>query len=276
MPIQRSTDADRNGKKRGARVPDASPPAENHTEPEIVGSIAPLPTAMIETKPGDLQLIERHAPAIEAILLSADRPIGPARLAEALGLLTEDEADVAASRESAGEDSTEAIPAKGRKREIAVSISPVAIVNRAVDRLNDEYQRTSRAFRIERLAGGYRIMTLPRYAPVLEQYHGRRERQSLSRAAVETLAIVAYKQPLTRAGLEAIRGVACGEVLRSLIDRRLVTITGRAEEVGRPILYGTTKQFLEVFGLANLKDLPSVEEFKLRGSVGGAAPEDDA
>ena len=87
------------------------------------------------------------------------------------------------------------------------------------------------------------------------------------------MAIIAYKQPITRAALEAIRGVACGEILRSLMDRRLVTIVGRAEELGRPMLYGTSKQFLEVFGLTSIKDLPSVEEFKQRGGLGEAADE---
>ena len=109
-------------------------------------------------------------------------------------------------------------------------------------------------------------MTLPRFAPVLEQYHGKRERHGVSRAALETLAIIAYKQPMTRASLEAIRGVACGEVLRSLIERRLITIVGRAEELGRPMLYGTTKAFLETFGLATLKDLPTAEDLRIGGA----------
>jgi len=102
-------------------------------------------------------------------------------------------------------------------------------------------------------------MTRPEHAPVLaairqQQLHGK-----LSRAAVETLAIIAYKQPITRADLESIRGVACGEVLRSLMERRLVTIDGRAEEPGRPMLYGTTREFLDQFGLASLKDLPPAD-----------------
>ena len=75
-----------------------------------------------------------------------------------------------------------------------------------------------------------------------------------------TLSIIAYRQPITRAELEAIRGVACGEVVRTLMDRRLVKITGRAEELGRPMLYGTTRQFLDTFGLASVKDLPKPEE----------------
>ena len=83
----------------------------------------------------------------------------------------------------------------------------------------------------------------------------------LSPAALETLAIVAYRQPIVRAEIEAIRGVASGEVLRSLMERRLVRITGRAEELGRPMLYGTTREFLQVFGLASLADLPQRKEF---------------
>ena len=81
----------------------------------------------------------------------------------------------------------------------------------------------------------------------------------LSRPAIETLAIIAYKQPITRAKLEAIRGVGCGEVLKSLLERRLIAVTGRAEELGRPMLYGTTRQFLDAFGIRSVKDLPSVE-----------------
>jgi segregation and condensation protein B len=91
--------------------------------------------------------------------------------------------------------------------------------------------------------------------------HGIKEQQSLSRAALETLAIIAYRQPITRADLEAIRGVACGEVLRSILEKKLIDIVGRAEELGRPMLYGTTKRFLESFGLASIKDLPNHQDF---------------
>lgn len=135
-------------------------------------------------------------------------------------------------------------------------------INDAVDRLNKDYEDTGRSFRIEKVAGGWQVMTLPEYADVLSALHKTRSQTKLSAAALETLAIVAYKQPILRAEIEAIRGVASGEVLRSLMDRHLVKIAGRAEEIGRPILYGTTKQFLELFGLSNLKDLPKVEELK--------------
>ena len=136
------------------------------------------------------------------------------------------------------------------------------IVERLVAALNEEYQGTGRAFRIERIAGGLRLLTLPAFAPTLARFHKDRQQTRLSKAAVETLAIIAYRQPITRAELESIRGVACGEVLKSLIDRHLVGIRGRAEELGRPLLYGTTRQFLDHFGLASTADLPSPDELK--------------
>lgn len=199
------------------------------------------------------------AGAVEAVLLSADRPVSALRLAAAVGLMDEDAADRA---EAAGD-------ADDKKGRPGAAESPGAVVRRAVAALNDEYERTGRSFRVEAVAGGYRVMILPRFAPAVEGFLGRRERSSLSRAAVETLAIVAYRQPITRAGLEAVRGVACGEVLRTLVERRLVAITGRAEELGRPMLYGTTRRFLETFGLSGIRDLPSVKEFAAR-HAGGA------
>lgn len=136
----------------------------------------------------------------------------------------------------------------------------VAAVREAVEALNEEYGRTGRSFRIEEVAGGYQVLTLPQYADVLDALHKGKSSDKLSAAAVETLAIVAYKQPIIRAEIESIRGVACGEVLRSLLERRLIKVVGRAEEIGRPMLYGTTKRFLEVFGLSSVKDLPQSEE----------------
>jgi len=192
--------------------------------------------------------------AIEAILLSVDRPVPAMRLALALGLVKPPKPRPAANADRPeGAEPIEEPPSDPRIE---------ATVARLVGTLNDEYAATNRSFRIETLAGGYRIMTRPEFAPFLATFHRQKVSSKLSRAAVESLAIVAYKQPLTRAQLEAIRGVACGEVLRSLMDRRLVTIKGRAEELGRPMLYGTTKGFLDRFGLASIKDLPSIAELK--------------
>jgi len=169
---------------------------------------------------------ERLAGAVEAALLCMDKAVSAARLAQAINL----------DDDGAG------------------------AVEEAVERLNDQYDRTGRSFRIERVAGGFRIMTLPEHADVIAALRGSPGDGRLSRAAVETLAIVAYRQPVTRAEVEAIRGVSSGETLRSLMEKRLVDISGRAEEPGRPILYGTTRHFLESFGLASLRDLPKPEE----------------
>ena len=133
-------------------------------------------------------------------------------------------------------------------------------VLQAIKRLNQHYLDTNRSFRIEQVARGWQIMTQPDYADLMAAVHKSKTATRLSPAALETLAIIAYEQPILRAQVEAIRGVASGEVIRGLMDRRLVKIVGRAEEPGRPMLYGTTGSFLEVFGLASIKDLPKVEQ----------------
>lgn len=166
---------------------------------------------------------------VEAILLSSDRPMSLQRLAASLGL-----------------DADSAAPTN---------------IRAAIDALNESYDLTGRSFRIEQVAGGFRMMARGEYGPIIAAHRGAKEHQTLSRAAVETLAIIAYRQPITRADLEAIRGVACGEVLRSLLEKKLIDIVGRAEELGRPMLYGTTRRFLESFGLASIKDLPSHQDF---------------
>ena len=132
-------------------------------------------------------------------------------------------------------------------------------IKEAIDSLNKKYEEQKCSFRIERIAGGYRVLTCEDFAPLVSRLHAERQQQKLSQAALETLSIIAYRQPVMRAEVEVIRGVACGEVLKGLMDRRLIKIVGRAEEVGRPMLYGTTKDFLRIFGLANLQDLPDVE-----------------
>ena len=135
-------------------------------------------------------------------------------------------------------------------------------VKEHIKNLNDKYQAGNNAFRIEQIAGGYQMMTLGLYNHWLKKLLRARDDGKLSPAALETLAIIAYKQPIIRADIESIRGVAAGEVLRSLMYKGLVKIVGRAEVLGRPMLYGTTKKFLEVFGLNALKDLPKIEELK--------------
>lgn len=135
-------------------------------------------------------------------------------------------------------------------------------VRESIESLNAKYAAENHAFRIEQIAGGYQMLTLNTYNSWLKKMLRARSDNKLSPAAMETLAIIAYKQPIIRADIEAIRGVAVGEVIRSLMYKGLVKIAGRAEILGRPILYGTTKKFLEIFGLNALKDLPKAEELK--------------
>lgn len=134
-----------------------------------------------------------------------------------------------------------------------------------IELLNEKYKAGSHAFRIEKIAGGYQMLTLGPYNHWLRKLLRSRSDTKLSPAALETLAIIAYKQPIIRADIEAIRGVAAGEMIRNLMYKGLAKIVGRAEVLGRPMLYGTTKKFLEVFGLNTLKDLPKIEELKKPG-----------
>ena len=135
-------------------------------------------------------------------------------------------------------------------------------IRQHIKNLNDKYQANNHAFRIEQIAGGYQMLTLSPYNHWLKKLLRVRSDSKLSPAALETLAIISYKQPVMRADIETIRGVAVGEIVRGLMYKGLVKIVGRAEVLGRPMLYGTTRKFLEVFGLNTLKDLPKIEELK--------------
>ena len=185
-------------------------------------TVVEVTTLELEPTDSDAQLSAQ----IEALLLSSDRPLSEPRLAELL--------------EQSGPGTTNTI-------------------RQAVEQLNAVYEETGRSFRCEKVAGGWQLLTLPAFGELLTKLHHDRSQTRLSPAALETLAIIAYRQPILRAAVEAIRGVGCGEVLRGLLERRLVKIVGRAEELGRPMLYGTTTHFLKVFGIASIDDLPQVE-----------------
>lgn len=133
-------------------------------------------------------------------------------------------------------------------------------VKKHIASLNKRYQQTGSSFRIQGIARGYQMLTLPVYNNWIQKLHKTRHDSKLSPAALETLAIVAYKQPLIRADIESIRGVAIGDMLLRLRDMKLIKISGRAEEIGRPLLYGTTNKFLEIFGLSTIKDLPNLDD----------------
>jgi segregation and condensation protein B len=131
-----------------------------------------------------------------------------------------------------------------------------------VRRLNEQYDAGGRAFRVEQVAGGYQLLTRGKFAPWLRRLAHVPGETRFSAPALETLAVIAYRQPVPRADIEAIRGVNCGEILRQLMDRDLVRIGGRSEELGRPYLYATTKRFLELFGLNQINELPRAEELR--------------
>jgi len=202
------------------QTPTEDPPAElASTEgPPPETELADLPVAPDALAVTDPPL---DLPVLEALLLSTHHPLTPARLVELMDL---------------------------------PGVKPI---RPAVAALNEAYEQTGRSFRIEQVAGGYQILTLPQFGETLKKLHQKEIDAKLTKAAVETLAIIAYKQPILRADVEAIRGVASGETIRSLMEKHLVKIAGRAEIPGRPILYGTTKRFLELFGLNTLRDLPT-------------------
>ena len=183
-----------------------------------------LPRAKTRPKPrGGRQFRPARIARLEAVLFLSREPLGSRKLAQLAGL------------------------ADGTKARTLVRA------------LNRRYDGEGSAFRVEEVAGGFQLLTRPKFAPWLRRLHSTALEVRLSAPALETLAVVAYRQPALRAEIEAIRGVQCGEVLRQLIERDLVRIVGRSEELGRPLLYGTTRQFLQVFGLRHLEDLPRPE-----------------
>ena len=164
---------------------------------------------------------------LEALLFAADEPLSARRIADMI-----DEA------------------------------APGAVADLVRD-LNADYLREDRAFHVQEVAGGYRLVTRPEFAGWIAELRASDSSPRLSQAALETLSIVAYKQPVTRAELESIRGVTVEGVLKTLVDRELVRITGREEGMGRPLLYGTTDHFLEYFGLPSLDALPRPDELEI-------------
>jgi segregation and condensation protein B len=153
-------------------------------------------------------------------------------------------------------------PLTPRKLVAVAELVDSAEARRIVARLRARYDEHGSAFQIEDLAGGWQLRTRPEFHPWLARLRRSAGEIHLSAAAMETLAIVAYRQPVMRADIEAIRGVSCSEVLHLLMEKGLIRIAGRHDSLGRPVLYGTSKKFLQVFGLNNLKDLPEVEQLR--------------
>jgi segregation and condensation protein B len=173
------------------------------------------------------ELAREHSLAmVEAALFAADEPLTPRKLAAAAGL-----ADGTAAR-------------------------------RQVRKLQGLYEHDGTAFHVEEVAGGFQLFTRPAFHPWLARLKRGGHEIRLSGPSRETLAIIAYRQPIMRADIEAVRGVQCGDVLRLLMEKGLIRITGRDDSLGRPVLYGTTRKFLQLFGLKSLKELPQTGELR--------------
>ena len=133
-------------------------------------------------------------------------------------------------------------------------------VGQAVAELNNRYMQAGSSFRIREMAGGYQFFVMPEFAGYVQELFSRQRKMRLTRASLETLAIIAWRQPVTRTEIEHIRGVASDGVVRNLLEKKLITMKGRAKTIGRPLQYGTTSEFLKLFGLASLVDLPKMSE----------------
>jgi segregation and condensation protein B len=168
--------------------------------------------------------------ATEAILFAADEPVEASRIADIV-------ADVTGQ-----------------------SPPDEAEINTAVERLNAAYEETGRAFEIKSWAGGYRLVTRSSLSPFAKTFYVEEQETSLSRSLMETLAVIAYRQPVTRPEVDFVRGVSSDYAIRKLLEMDLANVEGRADSVGRPLLYGTTDRFLEQFGLDSLDDLPTLRE----------------
>ncbi|ARA92305.1 SMC-Scp complex subunit ScpB [Rhodothermaceae bacterium RA] len=176
--------------------------------------------------PLDPRLIEQ---AVEALVFTADEPLSAEAMAGVIAEVT------------------------------GAAVDPAA-VEAAVEALNTAYETQGRVLRLYRWGGGYRMATVPAVAPFVQAYVHPRRTQRLSRSLLETLAILAYRQPATKPEIDAVRGVDSDYALRKLLELGLIDVVGRSDSLGRPLLYGTTPRFLDVFGLDGLDALPSLRE----------------
>lgn len=135
-------------------------------------------------------------------------------------------------------------------------------IRKMVDKINIKLQQERHPFEIVELGGGYQFRTVPYYQPWVQQLFKEKSARKISIQGLECLAIIAYKQPISKAEIEAIRGVLSDGAMKTLLEKRLITICGRSDKTGRPLLYGTTKEFLQYFGINKLSDLPNIQEFE--------------
>jgi segregation and condensation protein B len=174
----------------------------------------------------DLQDPKKAKQVVEALIFASSKPLTPAEIRKVTKVLT------------------------------------VGQIEKIVAELKEDYQKSERCFELLEIAGGYELSTRREFAPWILKIELQRKARQATQSALETLAILAYKQPLTRAEIEALRGVDTSGVLNTLMEKNFIKITGKKEVPGRPFMYGTTEKFLEHFGLKELRDLPSIDEIR--------------
>jgi segregation and condensation protein B len=214
-----------NGASRGQGSPGIDTNGTDGTDNQTVAN--PQPLNGHSPHPGDLHPAgaEELKPILEALLFVSHEPVTLERLTAALGMVSKAE------------------------------------VRQTLGQLQAEYEKAERGLQVSEIAGGFQMTTRPEYAPWIKSLGKTKGAPKLSRSGLESLAIIAYRQPIVRAEIEAIRGVETSGVLRTLLERKLVRIVGRKDVPGRPIMYGTTKYFLQHFGLSELGELPPLREF---------------
>ncbi len=179
------------------------------------------------------QMDKTYTSIIEALIFSSDEPISENEIIKAIKGIDGEEIEINSSD-----------------------------ILSAIEELNDKYEATENSFKIKKIANGFIFATTEINAKYVGFLSSEKSKRRLSQAALETLAIIAYKQPMTKPELEQIRGVNSDYILNTLLEKKLITITGRAETIGRPLLYSTTTEFLKYFGLFNLSDLPKPREIE--------------
>ncbi len=194
---------------------------------------------------------------IEALLLASESPLGVEEIARLVRSRVAEAEDVHA-RDS--EDGNTPVPMP--EWLVAMAATSTEDVTMAIAELNREYEAAGRAFAILERAKGWKLYTRPEYGEFVRQMFPGRKPERLSGPAMETLAIIAYRQPITKAAIEAVRGVSCDGMIQKLLDRDLIRIGGRAELPGRPLLYETTELFFEHFGIRTIDDLPNASELR--------------
>lgn len=197
---------------------------------------------------------------IEALLIASEDPLPSSEIARLVRARVAEAEDALAADEEIDEPITE--PGNLPEELAALSDIKEEAITLAIAELNDHYEKTGRAFLCSERAKGWKIYTHPDYASFVRQLFPGRKPSRLSGPAMETLAIVAYRQPVTKASIEAVRGVSCDGMLQKLLDRELIKIGGRADLPGRPLLYETTDLFFEHFGVKSVEELPNANELR--------------